>query len=97
MAYVAVSGGKEAIEESIKLLDFYRSGTKVDIDLAAIENKMCVRNIIFHRKKSKKIISVLLHRNGLPDQLRDPIHQARSSRYLCVSSIHQVQTGNQHQ
>ena len=40
MAYVAVSGGKEAIEESIKLLDFYRSGTKVDIDLAAIENKM---------------------------------------------------------
>jgi len=40
MAYVAVSGGKEAIEESIKLLDFYRSGTKIDIDLTAIENKM---------------------------------------------------------
>ncbi|HEY5583399.1 MAG TPA: carbon-phosphorus lyase complex subunit PhnI [Ruminiclostridium sp.] len=40
MAYVAVSGGKEAIEESIKLLDFYRSGTKNDIDLIAIENRM---------------------------------------------------------
>lgn len=40
MAYVAVSGGKEAIEESIKLLDFYRGGTQKDIDLEAIENKM---------------------------------------------------------
>ncbi|MCL1916763.1 MAG: carbon-phosphorus lyase complex subunit PhnI [Peptococcaceae bacterium] len=40
MAYVAVSGGKEAIEESIKLLDFYRSGTEKDIDLTALENKM---------------------------------------------------------
>lgn len=40
MAYVAVSGGKEAIEESIKLLDFYRSATKKDLDLEAIENKM---------------------------------------------------------
>jgi alpha-D-ribose 1-methylphosphonate 5-triphosphate synthase subunit PhnI len=28
MAYVAVSGGEEAIEESIKLLDYYRSGTE---------------------------------------------------------------------
>ena len=40
MAYVAVSGGREAIEESIKLLDYYRSGSKADIDLIAIENKM---------------------------------------------------------
>ena len=40
MAYVAVSGGEEAIEESIRLLDFYRSGTKKDINLEAIENKM---------------------------------------------------------
>ncbi|WP_010248831.1 carbon-phosphorus lyase complex subunit PhnI [Acetivibrio cellulolyticus] len=40
MAYVAVSGGKEAIEESIKLLDYYRSGTKKDVELEAIENKM---------------------------------------------------------
>lgn len=42
MAYVAVSGGKEAIEESIKLLDYYRSGTKKDIELEAIENKMAL-------------------------------------------------------
>ncbi|MDD3252928.1 MAG: carbon-phosphorus lyase complex subunit PhnI [Lachnospiraceae bacterium] len=40
MAYVAVSGGKEAIEESIRLLDYYRSGTEKDIETEAIENKM---------------------------------------------------------
>lgn len=40
MAYVAVSGGKEAIEESIKLLDYYRSSTDKDIETEAIENKM---------------------------------------------------------
>jgi len=40
MAYVAVSGGKEAIEASIKLLDYYRSGTDRDLDVEAIENKM---------------------------------------------------------
>jgi len=40
MAYVAVSGGKEAIEESIKLLDFYRSGTEKDLDIETIEKKM---------------------------------------------------------
>jgi len=40
MAYVAVSGGKEAIEASIKLLDYYRSGTEKDLTLEAIENKM---------------------------------------------------------
>ena len=40
MAYVAVSGGEEAIEASIKLLDYYRSGSEEDIELVAIENKM---------------------------------------------------------
>ena len=40
MAYVAVSGGKEAIEESIKLLDYYRSGTEKDIEIEAIESKL---------------------------------------------------------
>ena len=40
MAYVAVSGGEEAIEESIKLLEYYRSGTKKDIELEAIEKKL---------------------------------------------------------
>ncbi|MBQ8515456.1 MAG: carbon-phosphorus lyase complex subunit PhnI [Ruminococcus sp.] len=40
MAYVAVSGGEEAIEESIKLLKFYRSGTHKDIALEAIEKKL---------------------------------------------------------
>ena len=40
MAYVAVSGGEEAIEESIKLLQFYRSGTEKDIELEAIEKKL---------------------------------------------------------
>lgn len=39
MAYVAVSGGKEAIEESIKLLSYYKSGTDKDVDLEALENK----------------------------------------------------------
>lgn len=40
MAYVAVSGGEEAIEESIRLLDYYRSGTKKDIELEAIQEKL---------------------------------------------------------
>ena len=40
MAYVAVSGGKEAIEESIKLLEYYKSGTDKDIEIEAIENKL---------------------------------------------------------
>ena len=40
MAYVAVSGGREAIEESIKLLDFYKSGTDKDVEIEAIENKL---------------------------------------------------------
>ena len=40
MAYVAVSGGKEAIEESIKLLDYYRSGTEKDVEVEAIEHKL---------------------------------------------------------
>ncbi len=40
MAYVAVSGGKEAIEASIDLLRYYRSGTVMDIELKAIEHKM---------------------------------------------------------
>ncbi len=40
MAYVAVSGGKEAIEASIRLLGYYRSGTEKDIELEAIEHKL---------------------------------------------------------
>ena len=40
MAYVAVSGGEEAIEESIRLLDYYRNGTKEDVTLEAIKGKM---------------------------------------------------------
>ena len=40
MAYVAVSGGEEAIEESIQLLEYYRSGTEKDMELEAIEKKL---------------------------------------------------------
>lgn len=40
MGYVAVSGGREAIEESIRLLSYYRSGTAKDLDLEAVEHKM---------------------------------------------------------
>lgn len=40
MAYVAVSGGKEAIEASIQLLDYYRNGTEKNLELEAIENKL---------------------------------------------------------
>ncbi len=40
MAYVAVSGGEEAIEASIRLLDYYRSGTEKDIELDAIKYKL---------------------------------------------------------
>lgn len=40
MAYVAVSGGKDAIEASIRLLDYYRSGTSKNLELEAIEEKM---------------------------------------------------------
>ncbi len=40
MAYVAVSGGKEAIEESIKLLSYYRSGSESNLELDSIINSM---------------------------------------------------------
>ena len=40
MAYVAVSGGKEAIEESIRLLDYYRCGTDADLEIEAIEGRL---------------------------------------------------------
>jgi alpha-D-ribose 1-methylphosphonate 5-triphosphate synthase subunit PhnI len=40
MGYIAVSGGQEAIEASIELLRYYRSGTVKDVDLEAIEHKM---------------------------------------------------------
>ena len=35
-----MSGGKEAIEESIRLLDYYRSGSDKDVGLEAIESKL---------------------------------------------------------
>ncbi len=40
MGYVAVSGGSEAIEASIRLLDYYRSGTEKDLDIETIAEKM---------------------------------------------------------
>jgi alpha-D-ribose 1-methylphosphonate 5-triphosphate synthase subunit PhnI len=40
MAYVAVSGGKEAIEASIALLRYYRSGSEKDLELEVIEEKL---------------------------------------------------------
>ncbi|MDR1579767.1 MAG: carbon-phosphorus lyase complex subunit PhnI [Synergistaceae bacterium] len=40
MSYVAVSGGSEAIDESIRLLGFYRSGTDKGVTVEAIENKL---------------------------------------------------------
>ncbi len=39
MAYVAVSGGEEAIAASIQLLDYYRSGTEKDLELETIAGK----------------------------------------------------------
>ena len=39
MAYVAVSGGEEAIEASIRLLDYYRSGTGKDLEIDALVHK----------------------------------------------------------
>jgi len=38
MAYVAVSGGEKAIEESIRLLEFYKSGHEIEVE--AIEDKL---------------------------------------------------------
>lgn len=40
MAYVAMKGGTEAIEASIKLLELYRSGCEKELDIEVIENKM---------------------------------------------------------
>lgn len=40
MAYVAVSGGEAAIEASIRLLEWYRGGTPLDLELEAIEKKL---------------------------------------------------------
>jgi alpha-D-ribose 1-methylphosphonate 5-triphosphate synthase subunit PhnI len=40
MAYVAVSGGQEAIEESIRLLKYYRTDGEKDIEIEALKDKM---------------------------------------------------------
>ena len=40
MAYVAVSGGQEAIEESIRLLHCLRGSTFKELDIEAIEKKL---------------------------------------------------------
>jgi alpha-D-ribose 1-methylphosphonate 5-triphosphate synthase subunit PhnI len=40
MGYVAVSGGSEAIEASIRLLDYYRSGTEKNLEPEAVEHKL---------------------------------------------------------
>lgn len=40
MAYVAVAGGQEAIEESIKLLKYYRTDGNKEIEIEAIKDKM---------------------------------------------------------
>jgi alpha-D-ribose 1-methylphosphonate 5-triphosphate synthase subunit PhnI len=40
MAYVAVTGGQEAIEASIKLLKYSRTGGERDLEIEAIQNKM---------------------------------------------------------
>jgi alpha-D-ribose 1-methylphosphonate 5-triphosphate synthase subunit PhnI len=40
MGYVAVSGGSEAIEASIRLLDYYRSGTMKSLEPEAVEHKL---------------------------------------------------------
>lgn len=40
MAYVAVSGGREAIDASIELLRYYKSGCYTDLELDVIESKM---------------------------------------------------------
>ncbi len=40
MGYVAVSGGSEAIEASIRLLDYYRSGTDKDLDIETVAEKL---------------------------------------------------------
>ncbi len=40
MAYVAVTGGQKAIEESIKLLKYYRTDGDNDLEIEAIKDKM---------------------------------------------------------
>jgi len=50
MAYVAVSGGQEAIEKSIELLNFFRSKTDKNLDLEAIEKKL---NLLIDRVMSE--------------------------------------------
>lgn len=40
MAYVAVTGGQEAIEESVRLLKYYRSGGERDLEIESIRDKM---------------------------------------------------------
>jgi len=40
MAYVAVTGGQEAIEESIRLLKYYRTDGEADLEIVALQEKM---------------------------------------------------------
>ena len=40
MAYVAVTGGREAVEISIELLSKYRTSGEKDVEIEAIKNRM---------------------------------------------------------
>ena len=46
MAYVAVTGGKEAIAESIRLLQYHRCATETPLALEAVEKSM---DLLIHR------------------------------------------------
>ena len=46
MAYVAVTGGKEAIAESIRLLQYHRCSTETPLELEAVEKSM---DLLIHR------------------------------------------------
>src|SRR5574344_416763 len=50
MAYVAVSGGEEAIAESIRLLDYFRSRSEKHLDIAALG---CGLNLLVDRVMSE--------------------------------------------
>ena len=57
MAYVAVSGGQEAIEESIRLLHCMRGSTFKELEVEAIEKKLglLVDRVMSERSEERRV------------------------------------------
>jgi alpha-D-ribose 1-methylphosphonate 5-triphosphate synthase subunit PhnI len=62
MAYAAVKGGREAVAESIRLLEKYRAAGQTDLNLGALEKGM---GLLIDRIMGRRVFTPLLMRPWL--------------------------------